>query len=614
MEGINKKYNLEIEVLTPLSIGAGAEKDWVRGVDFVVTEGKLYKFNMRKMVQNGIKPEELSSYFASKDEKGLMAKLAGKLENVCDAIIPLPVTSVNDVKSFVKNQLTGKPILVGSSLKGAIRSILLDSIATKKEIDAAIDKAKKEHKPFESFLFGSSTKGDEFMRFMKFSDAEFEETSLVNTKIFNLRKPNNEWLGGWKHKQTDRDGNSFTNGTFDPIGFNTLYECLMPQQKGYATLMMSSSVYDLFEEKATPHILSSKKRPVLHNDVSTLFGIINEHTRVYLRKEKVFFIKYPTDRTDNIIASIDALLQQIPSDNSYCILKMSAGSGFHSITGDWQFKASYVDGRFDRKRANKEVLSEPGKVMPKSRKIAIWEDNFSLMGFVKLTALSEEAMKQVEAKRMAEKERKEQEERARLEEERKKAEAAALAQREREEREKQFLELVSEVERMVAAEQYEEALVKYDAACAAYPECKQNRVDVEELRWKVDAIVAERKQKDDEAKREQERLQSQKEKAEGGLAMALAEKYEFGPNEGQYKVTSFKVCQNKVASWMKAARVTQVPVDQQEALFETLKRLKATADKKEAKSWTDFGSGIWKQLTSLVGTETAKQWFEEMVG
>ena len=31
MEGVNKKYNLEIEVLTPLSIGAGAEKDWVRG-------------------------------------------------------------------------------------------------------------------------------------------------------------------------------------------------------------------------------------------------------------------------------------------------------------------------------------------------------------------------------------------------------------------------------------------------------------------------------------------------------------------------------------------------------------------------------------------------------
>ena len=34
MDVLNKKYDIKIEVLTPLSIGAGAEKDWVCGVDF----------------------------------------------------------------------------------------------------------------------------------------------------------------------------------------------------------------------------------------------------------------------------------------------------------------------------------------------------------------------------------------------------------------------------------------------------------------------------------------------------------------------------------------------------------------------------------------------------
>ena len=69
MEGINKKYNIELEILTPLSIGAGAEKDWVRGVDFVVDKGILYKLNLKKMVANGINPNELTSFFATKNDK-----------------------------------------------------------------------------------------------------------------------------------------------------------------------------------------------------------------------------------------------------------------------------------------------------------------------------------------------------------------------------------------------------------------------------------------------------------------------------------------------------------------------------------------------------------------
>lgn len=118
MEGINKKYNLEIEVLTPLSIGAGQEKDWVRGVDFVVDKGTLYKLNLKKMIANGIKVDDLTICFASKDEEMLKSKLAGKLDEVSDFSMSFPAETDNDVKAFVKNQLGGNPVLTGSSLKG----------------------------------------------------------------------------------------------------------------------------------------------------------------------------------------------------------------------------------------------------------------------------------------------------------------------------------------------------------------------------------------------------------------------------------------------------------------------------------------------------------------
>lgn len=49
MNEINYTYNLKLKVLTPLFIGAGKEKDWVRGFDFIIFKGSLYVFNQEKL-------------------------------------------------------------------------------------------------------------------------------------------------------------------------------------------------------------------------------------------------------------------------------------------------------------------------------------------------------------------------------------------------------------------------------------------------------------------------------------------------------------------------------------------------------------------------------------
>ena len=588
MDGINKKYNIEIEVLTPLSIGAGQEKDWVRGVDFVVDNGKLYKLNLKKMVEKGINIDDITSCFATKNEEALKSKLVGKLDVVSDFSMPFPANTDNDVKAFVKNQLNGKPVLTGSSLKGAIRSVLFQYLEGN-------SKDGKE-------VFGSSTVGDEFMRFIKISDAVFDKTELVNTKIFNLQRKG-DWIGGWKHAANQ------TNSNFNPTGFNTLYESLVPQQKGCASLMMSPELYDNYEknnDKHNTHIKGQDKRPILQNDIQTLFGIINKHTKDYLEKEKAFFEKYATDRTKDIASSIELLLSQIPSDNSYCILKTSAGSGFHSITGDWQFD-DYTKAPLDRKRVRE------GKVNPKSRKIADWGGNLLLMGFVKLRTLSEEEVKHLEENRQAERQRKELERLAELESNRIKAEEEAKARREKEERQKRFEQTIAEVKQLEEAGKYEDALRKFEDVSKQYPDFKQNEIDVPWLKGKVELLQAERKEKEEEERREQERQQAQKEKVEGGLSKLLNEKYELGPNVGTYKVASFKTCVQKVLSWMKAAAVTELPTDQQNALFETIRRLMANPDKKEKIKWDDFNSPAWQQVSKFVGPETAQQWFNDMI-
>lgn len=595
MEGINKKYNLEIEVLTPLSIGAGQEKDWVRGVDFVVDKGTLYKLNLKKMIANGIKVDDLTSCFASKDEERLKLKLAGNLDDVSDFFMPFPAETDNDVKAFVKNQLGGNPVLTGSSLKGAIRSVLLDYIATKDEIVNAVSEANQRRKPFESFIFGSSNDGDEFMRFIKISDAEFDKTELVNTKIFNLRGNGNNWQGGWKHQQTNRDGNSFTDEHFKSTGFNTLYESLTPKQKGYASLMMSLELYDSYEknnEKHRTHIKTEKKRPILQNDIRTLFGIINQHTKDYLEKEKAFFKKYYAERSNEIVDSIDVLLSQIPSDGSYCVLKMSAGSGFHSITGDWQFNEIYINGLDTSKKVSRGLLD--GNKSAKSRKIADWNGDLSLMGFVKLRALREEEVKRLEENRQAERQRKEQERLAELESIRIKAEEEAKAQREKEERKKLFEKSMAEVKQLVDAEQYEDALRRFQSASEKFPECKQQEIDIELLTEKVKSILERNeilKRQQDEA--EQRRLEN---------AIPLSEKIS--------KAQKLPTLYGYVKQWMKQNGFDTLSENDRSVLFHKIQEIVKGMKEKDRKGLKNLG----KELDSLVSADTASAWFHEITG
>lgn len=559
METINKKYDLKIEVLTPLSIGAGAEKDWVKGVDFVANKGKIYKLNLKKIVKEGVNIDRLTSFFASKNEQGIINLITEpNLENVSDFVMTLPADSPNDIKAFVKNQLTGKPILAGSSLKGAIRSILFDYLRYR-ESD-------------EKQVFGSSVKGDEFMRFIKISDAEFDGTSLVNTKIFNLRNDNGLWCGGWKH-----GGN--TDKTFKQDGFNTIYECLKPSQSGFASIMLSLSQFD----KIKNHLYLQKKRDILNND---LFKVINNHTKDYLEKEKAFFENYSADKTDLIIESIDKLLNLIPSDNSYCILKMSAGSGFHSITGDWQFD-DYSNGQLDRKRADKKDLKTAGKILPKSRKIAVWGEHFDLMGFVKLTAISEkekenERLKiEALAREQAEKERLQKEEQERLENELKK-------------REEEFARLYKLAEDAYSAEQWSEVLQYVESAVCIFPD-RLSRFDSLKSIANENIKLQEQQKLLEEAKRKEE------EERRIANKIPLAEKI-----AGASKIPT--LCGN-TKQWMKQNSIQQLSERDLEVLKRKLCEIYVSMKPRDKKSMKSFGN----DLVGIVGADTASKWFDEIV-
>lgn len=364
------RYPIELEVITPLSVGAGNDNEWTRGIDFVQRDGKVYVLDIQKAVAKGVDIDRLSELFLKSDEQGICSILGSNLDEISKYVFPLPTKTINPIKTFLRTQLYDKPIVAGSSLKGAVRSALFNYLRTNERTNEEV--------------FGNMRDGTDLMRFFHIADIEMPSTELVNSKIFNLRKEGDSWYGGWKHKGTDREGNSHTDQHYMPTGFNTLYECVAPGRKGYGSITLAGNAFAVMSEYTTTRIsYLEKKQSLLNGDISHLFMAINDVTREYLRKEREFFLKYPAERSNEIEDNINYLLNLIPTDGSCCLLKMSAGVGFHSISGDWQFNDYDDTGSWSDPR-------HFGKKKYKSRKIAEYDDRLQLMGFVILRRLSDE--------------------------------------------------------------------------------------------------------------------------------------------------------------------------------------------------------------------------------
>ena len=169
----DKRYPIELEVITPLSVGAGNDNEWVKGLDFVQKEDKVYVIDMQKVAAAGVDVEALTALFLKSDDSGISQLLGNKISELSRYVFDLPAKTDNNIKAFLRTQFYDKPLVAGSSIKGSIRSALFNYLRT--------DEQKNEE------VFGTMKDGTDFMRFIRIGDVEMPSTILVNTKIFNLR-------------------------------------------------------------------------------------------------------------------------------------------------------------------------------------------------------------------------------------------------------------------------------------------------------------------------------------------------------------------------------------------------------------------------------------------
>lgn len=325
-------YLFDVKVITPVHVGIAQEKNYVRGLDYVLQpngqDATLMYLNQQALLkQLANRPDELTGYSAK-----LAAAQPVDIENflrnkklLTDETIrrKIKVQGQPDEIRRVYQTGMGQFTIPGSSLKGALRSIIYASLKSRLGQNAT-----------EQQLFGQIT--DNLMRYLQVSDVTMKDESveIYGTKVFSgdgdPRKE--DGYGAWKHKGGHRED-------FKEKGFSFFYEAIKPYSRSTLSLRLPTDIPHSLRDHAynyTPNF------DILHKKSGDwLLTLIRAHTDGYLKKETAYYAKFPNAHLD-VLKPIKNRLQELMDGNrqtNSCLLRVGGGVGYHSITGDWQLKS-----------------------------------------------------------------------------------------------------------------------------------------------------------------------------------------------------------------------------------------------------------------------------------
>jgi CRISPR-associated protein Csm5 len=583
---------IKLETLTSVHIGSGETLQY--GNDFVT--GKSGDDNIigivdaRKVMQL-IGEENIDKWVLAIERQDSTADIVKQFApntmvgNYSKRIIILKseVKPPYTLKEQIHNG-QGNPYIPGSSIKGAIRTAVLASIINHEEnVDEELlftknrdNSIKKDRRGniivnadnYEKRYLGKDPKNNnsDIFRFLQVGDAIFDDNNDVAIRMVNINE---------RERQSYWDADR-----------SQLIEAINSNDIAFFNLNLKLEQYELAyrqnEVQSMPDCMKS---------VSELFRTINAHTNSLVKQE----IEYWTNRTSkDDSGKVDIYLEKIKNikgliesceDGKSCVIRIGHGSGWRFITGAWtesfdNFKSAVVPAS----RPNNGKYSN--YEFPKTRRV---DDKCKLLGFVKLTAVSDEEMREMEIEKA--------EKLAKIEAEKQ----AAAKQRDEElrmakEKQESYTKLISEANELYGKLDYELALSKFKEAAEILPE-RKDYADI------IDLLEKELEQKR-LAQENEERLKAEAEAAakhrqeqiEGGLSF-LNDKFD----DGRFKVTDFKGAKVRIESWLKKSRNDQLPSDQIVLLSEALKRIYSTITKeREKKLWSDIHGGIWNDVAKWV--------------
>jgi len=363
---------INIQTLTPVHVGSGNLLQY--NYDFVITknlsrdEVYLRVLDDKKMLDL-IGVEHLQDWMIcierEKDTKEMIKRFApdAKPVDYSKRRIISCVKGINDTDSLKECIHDGRGIayIPGSSIKGAIRTAIVASLAKNiPDVESFLARFVSASK-VEKYLFGDDPQKDVF-KYIRVGDSFFQSDCEIAMRMISLNITGKDSL-------IDKSKSQLIEaiGTEEESSFDLTIDV---DKYRFAKSRNPNAVGELREEFAS---------------VTNLFYLINQHTRGLVEEE----IKRWTEQDKTGAATyVDNMKQILDSVNSCnegreCILRIGYASGWRFTTGAWteslqeEFFYSTV---VPKSRPRNERYEE--YIFPKTRRI---DSDSDLLGFVKLS-------------------------------------------------------------------------------------------------------------------------------------------------------------------------------------------------------------------------------------
>ena len=375
LKSLHTVNTIELTVVSPLHIGAAGEKLWTENIDFFYDgeEQEVVVIDQHKLLA------ALQTAYDDRGQPGLEAYqrllASGRPWSIQDFLKECDIDTVDIMKMSqeLRHAPAGEirplirtgmdtPIIPGSSIKGALRSVIFHHLI--RDIETHTDNLEKE-------LLG--TIDNNIMKFIRLFDAVCTNTGIINCDLFNLYQEDGNWESDFKPN------------------FMLSVEVFLPGSLTDFRLSVADGLLDILENIGKQHgryYTPRHSRRVINSSspIQHLFHMVNTYTRTHLERELAFFNRYPqAEDLDFLIDNLNQYIRMTQEPDS-CLLRLAFGSGFHGISGDWRFD-DHTDTIYHPDPKNRtwnyktRSMENPRY---KSRKVVGRDRETSMMGFVQL--------------------------------------------------------------------------------------------------------------------------------------------------------------------------------------------------------------------------------------
>lgn len=274
-----------------------------------------------------------------------------------------------------------RPLIPGSSLKGAIRTALLAEFLRseqsqhqrKRWIPTSKGNPKTAIKPLAESFFSpqaprNKAPNHDLMRAWKIGDTAFaqDDLCLADVRFLNLGREGDETVLKWKNMS----GRNSVNDWKQASGVHV--EALPPG--AVAPFQIHVDEFLLHGKQARQQM----NWDGVPDSFPSLREVLNNHAEYRLRREVEFYGQYGCQQALNACIQLMQIMEQ---EEDAIYLQMGWGSGWRGMTGDWQHDAGIESDMRTLYRLGKTGMDE----FPKTRRLAVYDGAPSLpFGWLRL--------------------------------------------------------------------------------------------------------------------------------------------------------------------------------------------------------------------------------------